>query len=207
MCPTDCTLAVVSLTYAAAAANGRGRAPALTDAFLIQCDGESISSCHINSAALSQDKPLCAAWLSGQQLVVGTAGGVALSVTRKAELRKNGMSAAVSTLSGSSGQRKLRQPAVARVLSLHESAAPICGAAVLGQSGALDHENARRCVLLVTPSALFCFPGVGDLHQVLEPFDSATAISIGLAIELDKGAPSVHAIAQACARTCLQPLP
>jgi hypothetical protein len=190
VCPTDCTLALVALKYPPPAQQAskplaRGRAPALTDTFLVSCDGEAISLCHVTAAALAHETPTAAAWASDQELLIGTASGLALSLACKPAVRGAG---AMSTLSGGSSSRKLQQPTVARALGLHLYNGRICGAAVLGQGAAADGEQARRCVLLATPSALFCLPGSGSLRKALEPFDSATAISIGLAIELDDGA-------------------
>lgn len=185
VCPADSTLALVSLTYPPPThPPARGRQLLLSDTFLVTCDGESIVACHITSALVTHETPSAATWVSDQELLLGTASGNILTV----RLRPSRNGAAMSTMSGSSGSSKMRQPVVTRVLSLQQYASRVCGLAVLGAAGSSDGSAARRCVLVATPHMLLCFPGAGSVREVLAQYDSATAVSIGLAIELDVGA-------------------
>jgi hypothetical protein len=188
VCPADCSLALICLTYDPPqhrpTAPSRNRHTSNTDSYLVACDGTSIAATLISAPLLAHDTPTSAAWLGDREVLVGTAFGEALCV-RLRPARSPAPSSSTSTACP-----KPRQLTVERVLGLQHYASPICGVAVLGAAAAAQDARPRRCVLLASANALFCFPGVGTLCEVLEPFDSASAVQMGLVIELDKGASS-----------------
>lgn len=200
VCASDPTLALICLTYApAASASARGRAhAATTDTFLARCDGEAIATAHVTAAPLAHETPTAAAWVSEHEAVLGTAAGALFTVQLRQQNRARGVGA-VSTASGGSSALRVKPPVVTKACGLHQFARRVCGITVLsaaadaqtapGHAGPAAAESSfgHCCVLVATASALLCFPGSGSVHDVLGQYDSATAVAIGAAIELDSG--------------------
>ena len=84
----------------------------------------------------------------------------------------------------------------ANVFSLMSFRKSITGLAVVNDSLLDDTDKAeggaatKRCILMCTSHALFCFTGEGDLTTIMEQYDSSQSVLMALAIELSSGAVS-----------------
>ena len=171
VCPYDPSVALVSLTYAPPMdPPSRGRSPPPTDTFLLYSGPSGITAHRLTHASLTAAPLTAATWLPPCSILLGTATGAILSVH----------------FGDIAFLQHFRQPTVAQAMRLHQYEAPVNGLLVVGDVGG---DATRCCVLIATPHVLLCFPGRGTVEAVLEQFDSASAVPIGVAIELDKGVP------------------
>lgn len=76
------------------------------------------------------------------------------------------------------------------------------GASVQGGSPKGGDSSLRRCLLMATPSTLYCFEGAGDFKSILSQYSSMGSLLKAAVVELDPGT-----LLSDCSLICLNAAP